>query len=1475
MDTLTVPQAPSAVEHHQDPEMSIGRLRQLDTRTEQETTLYRYEYELTPSEVFALLERRGMLQKIEETDRAVLEKFSSLTLQIWGEEALQHTTELDLSKECILLCEGLRSDHREWEAPDCSLVHRLTKTWKARNPSRPCPTLIAVSCPGFGGSRLLDEKGVTPEDVSADSYASLVDVLAPALNAGTIVGHSAGGEAVLQSMVQGSSESDTCDRIALTPAVGPDRKQIFRLIDAAQRFGNVTDTLLRRVTSLGRDRDGGSRNRLVRGVEGLVTRVLVGSKPRDTAMEILTQQQTAARQALIAMHGEQAANHPTVDRAKLIELARPDDFQLERLIEAKVLPRVIYAENDQLTTPDGARAWVREATRNLMTVLDRFGLRVSGTTTSVEAVLENTMAIKLPNAGHDDAFVDNASQTIVVDAIIQTHGQRQQRQERGDQISKLLHFLQGQRSRPGQSAILSLVLDEGAHAFDDETLQTRLMQAETLLVWQDVAAEIQKIPPLDFENEERVRLGTEISRKLQQLIVQLLSTQTHLALEQEEIDYLPQDIHARKQAVDFDPELGELFVEHIRATGSLKSSHRYEGNRFYDWLETSVPQDFRLAVSRLLLSIRRRDDGLFASQEFNAALFEIRKLKMPEVVEKMKNKGIEINVNPRDLLALRDEILRSASIDSQMLFAVDALIHTVSTQGEQGAQSVEHTLGKLQASGVDLPTVASGVDQTRMGMLTAAMQSAGENIEDGRPEEFGAGLFANLKRGASQYGRKLLTAVRFGGNTEQIPPQVIERDEQVDLEAAQGLFSELHRRMDYVEQWLQFFGEERPKLKKNLSQTAYYGFVALGLARNFREVWKQGFWKIRLRRELPIGETVPDERLLNQASTHPTRYELGTDDQAYLESLLPERAQAIILDSQISEFFSDPENEAREALYMTYDGGTHIFRQEISRSWHKDHTKQERVAALERTFYELGTGTDKKNTANLSKKQRRSLRQKMYGSITAYARDPEINAVYGHPDIAQTIVVVVPSEADQDEVTLAKRMTDPRFVTAGALANRVIAFGQRYRNVDIAVAHREYDGVEAHEHLVPSLTGLRERYGQDMTGSLAAIPKTLDLRGVQLLIPEDKVLRVEPEQYAEYRISQERYMAMQQKLTQLRQRLRIEKLTADQERFFGFSLPSGLSFPDVIQYAAHLLGMETGQMVVQQKDAPESLLDVAVSGYRNDIIETARRLQESPDDVHLRTAFVEQTINAMGRFFPEKSLATKGESSPSFFATLAAQVRFFESLAKQVGKKTAGERVVRLMNNQDFMLSVPTDVRGKSQPNPNGVRIRSFFSAQTDALRGNKHDLSRDKVGAIGLIEDAGEGAILSVRTTPDQSLATIKSLLERAYPGEKNGQKRDEILGLLAETITKESPEIWRGYVNTLEADEAKQMNRIVELIGLAITQKATVQLEHIVANAEFFLDTFLRYLDEQGVQADSPLTIRYVQDGKFQFPFPITAIQ
>lgn len=658
---------------------------------------------------------------------------------------------------------------------------------------------------------------------------------------------------------------------------------------------------------------------------------------------------------------------------------------------------------------------------------------------------------------------------------------------------------------------------------------------------------------------------------------------------------------------------------------------------------------------------------------------------------------------------------------------------------------------------------------------------------------------------------------------------------------AKHVLQVLNERMQACEDWLRLLGEKNPKPKRIMSGTAFFPMAATGLLRDFDSLWNN-FWNIRLRRGLPIPENPPDERLLNQASSHAFRCEHGDADVEFLKRLPVLRQVAIEYYSHIEQYFQDPRNAKTDALIAVFQDESRYFRVRLARQeWFQE---KEREIAI-REIEGLLLGFAEQQATAVSPAMQRELKAATYGKHKDVSQNPLLRKIFGHESTEQTMVFLEPGRLVNKRTGKERRLSDTvnsaSFFT-GELVTRVVKPLEKIDpetnrrmivGSESGVSHRDLDGVESHKKIEEATSGLANRYqyldGDPIKNALRVEPIIDDQLANEL--PPRAVLT---ERFGQHTIPLERYQKIRGKLEQVRQLYEVPRAVKEQ-----LQTASSFTLPDVLQLACHSLGMEAGQMVVMQKNSSESLLDVAFSIANDDLLSLSTKVASGEATQEEQHTYTTALLGTSSRFIREKAWAMQGKGSASFFATLAGQKRRLEWVSKVVGDIVVGPRFVDGVNRQQFMISVPSNTAILSEKRPERSRVTSFYSAQTDSLAMDA-STQRDGMGAIGVVDSPEEGLVLSIRKMPDQSWMTIQQTINQ-LPS-VDASNKDLVINAYRDLVFKGNDQALRE----LQQDPQIQMDQIHATIETAIQKKIDQQLQDLDKHIEVVLDALLKLADD-----------------------------
>ncbi len=678
-----------------------------------------------------------------------------------------------------------------------------------------------------------------------------------------------------------------------------------------------------------------------------------------------------------------------------------------------------------------------------------------------------------------------------------------------------------------------------------------------------------------------------------------------------------------------------------------------------------------------------------------------------------------------------------------------------------------------------------------------------------------------------------LREIRKAGSDQELTEQIAKEKKE-----AKHVLQVLNERMRACEDWLLLLGDTSPTLKRRISGTAFFPMAATGLLRDFDALWNN-FWNIRLRRGLPIPENPPDERLLNQASSHAFRCEHGNEDVEFLKTLRFRRQSAIEYYSHIEQFFQDPRNKDTDTLIAVFRDDSRYFRVRLPRQeWFEQTQKETAVREIEGIIL----GLEIQQATRVSPEMQRELKSATYGKHKETSQNPLLRTIFGHEANEQTMVFLEPENLVNKQTKKVKQLSDTvndadfftgEHVTRVVKPLMIVDAQTRKRIItatEVGVSHRFWDGVESHKGTIEATSGLANRYryveGESISNAIQIDP----VEDVQL--ENGQLSRVQlTERFGQHTISLERYKEIREKLDQVRQLYEVPPKVKEE-----LQSASSFTLPDIVQLACHSLGMEAGQMVVMQKNTTESLLDVAFSIANDDLLMLAEKVASGAATQEEQHTYTKALLGTSSRFIREKAWAMQGKGTASFFATLAGQKRLLEWVSKVLGGKVVGKRYVRGVNNQDYMISVPTNTTSLLEKSTVRSRVTSFYSAQTDSLAMDA-STDRDGMGAIGVVDSPEQGLVLSLRTMPDQSWITIQETITQLFP--VNEKNRKLVTDAYRELIFKGN----NKPLVALQGVHAEQLVRINSEIEEAIQQKIDRQLQDLDKHLDVVLNALIKF--------------------------------
>ncbi len=319
---------------------------------------------------------KAILEKLEQQgaqfplDRVKLTLYSENDLSIVKDvETLQKIIgEKEQSSFPVMLLNGLLSNSDQYDRTGTSFIRKLTDMVRSDGTHGSFnPLYIGMSAPGFSGSQLsLADYG--PLDVGVRRYEAILEAVQDELRfpkvKGAIIGHSAGGAAVLE--YEHETIQDRLAKIALCPAIhlreAPQFDYIDKLLTLQERTVYPSE-MLRNVTS----------HKVVRYLLGIPQGIPFKKLPKQV-------------QEQIEMHVAELEAHRYATHQKLKELYIP----LRRGQPTIQATLNVVAEHDILTPPSQIRAGFPEDIGAFLTI---------------------------PNGHHDDIFINEETQTMVLPLI--------------------------------------------------------------------------------------------------------------------------------------------------------------------------------------------------------------------------------------------------------------------------------------------------------------------------------------------------------------------------------------------------------------------------------------------------------------------------------------------------------------------------------------------------------------------------------------------------------------------------------------------------------------------------------------------------------------------------------------------------------------------------------------------------------------------------------------------------------------------------------------------------------------------------------------------------------------------------------------------------------------------------------------------------------------------------------------------------
>ncbi|MDQ3098986.1 MAG: alpha/beta hydrolase [bacterium] len=361
---------------------------------------------LTLEQLKKLNKQRGKEVPYDEDDVQFLRKFKQVSLTVWTPDGEITDWEEKLGKEhniVILIGSGYDSNTSQLINPDCSLAHntinRLNNRIDHRYRDDFDKTIIAIDCPGFGGTELLNESKITTNDVSAETYARLCALMADIANISTDiglgVGHSAGGEAMLQ-LAFTNKYKRKLPVVALNPAVQVDHAVQFDVINSLDKISKVAKPWI----------DG-----VVIPVEELILRKFIGVDVNKKHSQL-----TKAEVAQIKLH--QSEMQRPAHQAKAKELAKRDTIDPDTCV-INDIPAILVSRKDELTYQKQELKYLNGQT--IQRGIERYGITFPELTDpamrdQIAEDLKSRMITQI-EGGHDAVFMYADAQEAAIDLI--------------------------------------------------------------------------------------------------------------------------------------------------------------------------------------------------------------------------------------------------------------------------------------------------------------------------------------------------------------------------------------------------------------------------------------------------------------------------------------------------------------------------------------------------------------------------------------------------------------------------------------------------------------------------------------------------------------------------------------------------------------------------------------------------------------------------------------------------------------------------------------------------------------------------------------------------------------------------------------------------------------------------------------------------------------------------------------------------
>ncbi|MCD8527713.1 alpha/beta fold hydrolase [Candidatus Woesebacteria bacterium] len=379
--------------------------------------------------------------------------------------------EIDKKYSVIFLASGLISNPDQWNNSTHSLVKKLLNHQNDAKDDGKKTVCLAVSCPGFGGTALRDTENATKEDVSTQRYSEILQVLDDAFQPECVIGHSAGGEAVLRF----AQDNPDVPVVALQPSISELSQNIFRLIGYIERLKELTHFFPLLIPIANR-------------VNIAIVNFLTG---KDLSPQVLQ----ANEQTRVHLH--EAITNTVGYHLKLQELADRGDVKHNLPLNC----RIVSGDKDTLTTRDHIKTSIRKIIEtSFRSFADNWQLASLDEETEQELI---DFLSQEEEWGHDTVFLESEAQVIlleVVDTVI-SRKRIEKEQEKNTTLLRVrdaIQYLQSIGVPIEVNITKSSEAQKTESSFSErdwEDLLKRLNEVIKVKVWEIVATYISAIDP--------------------------------------------------------------------------------------------------------------------------------------------------------------------------------------------------------------------------------------------------------------------------------------------------------------------------------------------------------------------------------------------------------------------------------------------------------------------------------------------------------------------------------------------------------------------------------------------------------------------------------------------------------------------------------------------------------------------------------------------------------------------------------------------------------------------------------------------------------------------------------------------------------------------------------------------------------------------------------------------------------------------